>query len=61
MGTIGYADRLRFPGFPSKVGKREMLTSAPIPIGTSINKDLKIEDVGITLSPTPMPSIGPAS
>jgi hypothetical protein len=38
-----------------------MLTSAPIPIGTSINKDLKIEDVGIPLSPTPMLSIGPAS
>jgi hypothetical protein len=38
-----------------------MLTSAPIPIGTSINKDLKIEDVGITLSPMPMLSIGPAS
>ena len=38
-----------------------MLTSAPIPIGTSINKDLKIEDVKIPLSPTPMVSIGPAS
>jgi len=41
---------------------REMLAFAPMPTGTSNNKDLEIEDVGITLrpAPTPMPSIGPA-
>jgi hypothetical protein len=40
-----------------------MLTFAPMPTGTSINKELEIEDVEVTLrpAPTPMPSIGPAS
>ena len=40
----------------------ERLAFAPMPTGTSSNKNLEIEDVGITLRPasTPMPSIGPA-
>ena len=40
----------------------EMLAFAPMPTGTSNNKDLEIEDVAVTLrpAPTPMPSIGPA-
>ena len=38
----------------------EMLAFAPMPTGTSNNKDLEIEDVGITLRPAskPMPGIG---
>ena len=38
MGTIGGADRLRFPGFPSKLEKRGMLAFAPIPTGPA-NKE----------------------
>lgn len=40
----------------------EMLAFAPMPTGTSHNKDLEIEDVGITLrsASTLMPRIGPA-
>jgi len=42
-------------------GSRERLAFAPKPTGTRHNKDLEIEDRAITLRPTPMPSIGPAS
>jgi putative transposase len=40
---------------------RERLAFTPMPTGTHHNKDLEIENIGITLRPTPMPSIGPAS
>jgi hypothetical protein len=41
---------------------RERLAFTPRPTDTSINKDLEIEEVEITLwsATTPMPSIGPA-
>ena len=45
MWTIGVADRLRFPRFPSKLGRREMLASAHIPTGTAINKGIDVEDL----------------
>jgi hypothetical protein len=62
MRTIGGADRLRFPHLPSKLGRRGKARLRPMPTGTSSNKNLEIEDVGITLRPasTLMPSIGPA-
>ena len=44
MWTIGVADRLRFPRFPSKLGRREMLTFAHIPTGTTVNKAMHIDD-----------------
>jgi hypothetical protein len=37
MWTIGFADRLRFPHFPSQLEKREMLAFAHIPTGTTTN------------------------
>ena len=49
------------PTSRARSGSRERLAFAPRPIGTRHNKDLEIEDIAITLRPTPMPSIGPAS
>jgi hypothetical protein len=37
MWTIGVADRLRFPRFPSKLEGGEMLAFAHIPTGTATN------------------------
>ena len=39
MWTIGGADRLRFPRFPSKLEKREMLAFAHIPTGPTNQKN----------------------
>jgi hypothetical protein len=44
MWTIGGADRLRFPRFPSKHGKREMLAFAHIPTGTTVDKTIDVDD-----------------
>jgi hypothetical protein len=39
MWTIGFADRLRFPRFPSQLESGEVLAFAHIPTGTTTNKD----------------------
>jgi len=44
MWTIGVADRLRFPRFPSKLGG-EMLAFAHIPTGTTTNNRIDIDEV----------------
>ncbi len=44
MWTIGFADRLCFPRFPSQLGKREMLAFAHIPTGTTASKGIDIDD-----------------
>jgi putative transposase len=51
------------PHLPSPLGRWGNARLRPHAPGTSINKELEIEHVGITLrpAPTPMPSIGPAS
>ena len=51
MWTIGVADRLRFPRFPSSSEGGEMLAFAHIPTGTTANKGLsrKSKPVGIHL------------
>ena len=49
MWTIGFADRLRFPRFPSKLGRRGMLTFAHIPTGTAANKGFDIDEVNSRL------------
>jgi hypothetical protein len=43
-GTIGVADRLRFPRFTSQLGKQEMLAFARIPTGTT-NHRFDIDEV----------------
>ena len=45
MWTIGVADRLCFPRFPSELGSEEMLAFAHIPTGTTINKGIDVEDL----------------
>ena len=45
MWTIGVADRLRFPRFPSQLGKREMLAFAHIPTGPTTNHGFDIGEV----------------
>ena len=45
MWTIGVADRLRFPRFPSKLGRREMLAFAHIPTGTATNNEFDIDEM----------------
>ena len=45
MWTIGFADRLCFPRFPSQLGKREMLAFAHIPTGATANKRIDMEDL----------------
>jgi len=42
MWTIGKADRLRLPHFPSKLGKGEVLAFAHIPTGTTLNSRIDI-------------------
>ena len=44
MWTIGVADRLRFPRFPSELGGGEMLTFAHIPTGTTVNKAIDVDN-----------------
>ena len=62
MGTIGCAERFRFPRFPSKIGKRGNAHLRPRPTGINNNKDLEIENIAVTLrfAPTPMPGIDTA-
>jgi hypothetical protein len=45
MWTIGAADRLRFPRFPSKLGRRENAAFAHIPTGAAANKGFNIDEV----------------
>ena len=45
MWTIGGADRLHFPRFPSQLGKRGMLAFAHIPTGATADKGFDIDDV----------------
>ena len=45
MWTIGFADRLRFPRFPSKLGGGEMLAFAHIPTGATANEGFNIDEV----------------
>ena len=45
MWTIGVADRLRFPRFPTSSESREMLAFAHIPTGTTTNKWIEIDEV----------------
>ena len=42
MWTIGFADRLRFPRFPSQLGKRGNARLRPT--GTTANKGFNIDD-----------------
>jgi hypothetical protein len=58
MGTIGCAEWLRFPGFPSRGGKPENAHLCPLPTGIN-NKDSEIENIVVTqqLGPMPMTSI----
>ena len=42
MWTIGVADRLRFPRFPSQLGK--MLAFAHIPTGTAANHRIDVDE-----------------
>ena len=50
MWTIGGADRLRFPRFPSKLGEGgEMLAFAHIPTGATANKGFDIDEVKSTI------------
>jgi hypothetical protein len=44
MWTIGKADRLRLPHFPSKFRKRGVLAFAHIPTGTTLNSGIDISD-----------------
>ena len=45
MWTIGFADRLRFPRFPSQLGKRGNAPFAHIPTGATASKELDIDEV----------------
>ena len=59
MWTIGVADRLRFPRFPSWLGKREMLAFAHIPTGTTTNHGFDLDEVNSRRAkPTVPPAIG---
>jgi hypothetical protein len=60
MWTIGVADRLRFPRFPSELGRRGMLTFAHIPTSTTVDKAIDVDDSKSTgVAPaTPLPMIG---
>jgi hypothetical protein len=62
IGTIGCAERFRFPVSRARSGTGEMLTFAPMPTAINNNKDLEIENLAITLrlTPTPMPGINTA-
>ena len=53
MWTIGFADRLCFPRFPSQLGKREMLAFAHIPTGTTASKGIDIDDSEVDSSHQP--------
>ena len=48
MWTIGFADRLRFPRFPRKLGKPEMLAFTHITTGAAASKGLDIDEVKST-------------
>ena len=59
MWTIGVADRLCFPRFPSQLGKREMLAFAHIPTGTATNNGFDIDEVnGRFVEPVAPTAIG---
>ena len=47
--TIDVADRLRFPRFPSQLGKRGMLAFAHIPTGAAANTGFDIDEVNSRL------------
>ena len=61
IGTIGCAERFRFPASRARSENGEMLTVAPMPTGIN-NKDLEIDNIAVTLrlAPTPMASIDTA-
>jgi hypothetical protein len=42
MWTIGFADRLRFPRFPSQLESGEMLPFAHIPTGPAADKEIDV-------------------
>jgi hypothetical protein len=44
MWTIGGADRLRFPRFPSELGKQGNARLRPQPTGTTVNKTIDVDD-----------------
>jgi predicted transcriptional regulator len=59
MWTIGVADRLRFPRFPSKLGRREMLAFAHILTGAATNNEFDIGEVNSRrLKPAVAPAVG---
>ena len=59
MWTIGVADRLRFPRFPSGSESREMLAFAHIPTGTTTNNGFDIDEVnGRFVEPVAPTAIG---
>ena len=45
MGTIGFADRLRFPRLPNELGKRAMIAFAHIPTGAVANKGFDVDEL----------------
>ena len=56
--TIGDADRLRFPRFPSQLGNREMLAFAHTPTGTTASTKIDHEEVrGKITEPVGAPAI----
>ena len=56
MWTIGVADRLRFPRFPSKLGKRGNARFAHIPTGTTANKGIDTDDSIQKIEPLHQPA-----
>ena len=44
MWTIGFTDRLRFPSFPSKLGKQGNARLRPHPPGATANKGIDVND-----------------
>ena len=49
MWTIGSVDRLRFPRFPSQLGKRGMLAFDHISTGATTNTGFNIDEVNSRL------------
>ena len=43
MWTIGFAERHRFPRFPSKLGKQGNARLRPQPTGTTANREIDID------------------